>query len=167
MPLTVTEVQNCKPQSKMARLFDGRGMYLEITPTGSRWWQFKYRFGEKEKRISLGVYPDVGLNEARERREEVRKQVAAGIDPAEQRKNQKAELVAKVEESFETIAREWFERHSMLWRKNHSEKIIRRLERDIFLWIDSRHIREILACDRARSDLALRLPAPDRRARRA
>jgi hypothetical protein len=70
-------------------LFDDRGLYLEIAPSASRWWRFKYRFAGKEKRISLGVYPDVGLKKARDRREEMRKLVADGIDPSAARKQQK------------------------------------------------------------------------------
>ena len=76
------------------RLFDSRGLYLEIAPTGSRWWRFKYRFAGKEKRISLGVYPDVGLKKARDRRDEMRKLVADGIDPSAARKQEKLMALA-------------------------------------------------------------------------
>jgi len=76
-------INKMKPQTKIVRLSDGRGVYLEISPTGGKWWRFKYRIGGKEKRISLGVYPDVGLADARDKREAARKLVAAGIDPTE------------------------------------------------------------------------------------
>ena len=79
-------IDKTKPQTKSVRLSDGRGMYLEISPTGGKWWRFKYRLDGKEKRISLGVYPDVGLADARDKREEARRLVAAGIDPTEHRK---------------------------------------------------------------------------------
>ena len=82
MRLSTAKIQNATAQKKTVRLFDGRGLYLEIAPTGSRWWRFKYRFAGKEKRISLGVYPDVGLKKARDRRDEMRKLVADGIDPS-------------------------------------------------------------------------------------
>jgi hypothetical protein len=81
MRLSTAKIQNATAQKKTVRLFDGRGLYLEIAPTGSRWWRFKYRFAGKEKRISLGVYPDVGLKKARDRRDERAKLVADGIDP--------------------------------------------------------------------------------------
>ena len=89
MRLSTAKIQNSPPQKKTLRLFDGRGLYLEIAPTGSRWWRFKYRFAGKEKRISLGVYPDVGLKKARDRRDEMRKLVADGIDPSVARKQEK------------------------------------------------------------------------------
>src|SRR5271167_5115156 len=108
MRLSTAKIQNATAQKKTVRLFDGRGLYLEIAPTGSKWWRFKYRFAGKERRISLGVYPDVPLAAAREKREEARRQVAAGIDPGEQRKAAKVALIESTENTFEAIAREWF-----------------------------------------------------------
>src|SRR6266700_6303622 len=90
MRLSTAKIQNATAQKKTVRLFDGRGLYLEIAPTGSRWWRFKYRFAGKEKRISLGVYPDVGLKDARERRDAARKLLTKGVDPGEAKKAQKA-----------------------------------------------------------------------------
>ena len=77
--LTNALIQNTKPSTKAVRLYDGRGLYLEIGQTGTRWWRFKYRFGGKEKRISLGVFPDISLKIARERRE--KKGPLRGTDP--------------------------------------------------------------------------------------
>lgn len=145
MPLTVTQIQNAKPQDKPVRLFDERGLYLEIAPAGGRWWRFKYRFGGKEKRISLGVYPDVGLKDARDKRDAARKQVAAGIDPGEARKTAKQAVIEKTENTFDAIAREWFAKYSPNWASSHSSKIIRRLELDVFPWLGSRPIRDIIA----------------------
>jgi hypothetical protein len=99
-------IDKTKPQAKSVRLSDGRGMYLEISPAGGKWWRFKYRFAGKERRISLGVYPDVPLAAAREKREEARRQVAAGIDPGEQRKAAKVALIESTENTFEAITRE-------------------------------------------------------------
>lgn len=73
MPLTDTSIRNAKPQSSPRKYFDERGLYLEVRPNGGKWWRFKYRYGGKEKLISLGTYPDVSLKEARERRDEARK----------------------------------------------------------------------------------------------
>jgi integrase len=120
-------------------------MYLEISPAGGKWWRFKYRFAGKERRISLGVYPDVPLAAAREKREEARRQVAAGIDPGEQRKAAKVALVESTENTFEAIAREWFGLFSTKWVKGHADKIIRRLELNVFPWLGSRPIKAITA----------------------
>ena len=90
MPLSNTAIKNAKPQVKPIRLFDAGGLYLEIAPSGGKWWRLKYRYQHKEKRLSVGVYPDVSLRDARDRRDELRKQLAAGIDPATKRKAEKA-----------------------------------------------------------------------------
>ena len=86
MPITHVAIVNAKPREKPYRLFDGRGLYLEISPSGGRWWRFKYRFNGKEKRLSLGVFPDVGLKDARDRLDEVRRKLAPASIPAEERK---------------------------------------------------------------------------------
>jgi integrase len=138
-------IQKMKPQAKTLRLSDDRGLYLEISPTGGKWWRFKYRLAGKEKRISLGVYPDVSLASAREKREEARQQVAAGIDPGEQRKAAKVAAVERTENTFEAIAREWFGMFAKQWVKNHADKIIRRLELNVFPWIGTRSIKAITA----------------------
>jgi len=138
-------IDKTKPQAKSLRLSDGRGMYLEISPAGGKWWRFKYRFAGKERRISLGVYPDVPLAAAREKREEARRQVAAGIDPGEQRKAAKVALVESTENTFEAITREWFGLFSTKWVKGHADKIIRRLELNVFPWLGSRPIKAITA----------------------
>jgi integrase len=138
-------IDKTKPQAKSVRLSDGRGMYLEISPAGGKWWRFKYRFAGKERRISLGVYPDVPLAAAREKREEARRQVAAGIDPGEQHKAAKVALIESTENTFEAIAREWFGLFSTRWVKGHADKIIRRLELNVFPWLGARPIKGITA----------------------
>ena len=138
-------INKTKPQAKTLRLSDGRGMYLEISPKGGKWWRFKYRLDGKEKRISLGVYPDVGLAAARDKREEARRLVAAGIDPTEHRKAAKVALVESTENTFEAIAREWFGLFSKQWVSGHADKIIRRLELNVFPWIGTRPIKAITA----------------------
>lgn len=97
------------------------------------------------KRIALGVYPDVGLKDAREKLDEIRKQLASNIDPSEQRKAKKAVLIEKAENTFEAIAREWFALNSPKWVSNHGDKIIRRLEINVFPWLGTRPIREVTA----------------------
>jgi hypothetical protein len=131
-------IENTKHWCKTIRLWDGRGMYLEISPKGGKWWRLKYWFGGKERRMSLGVYPDVSLADAREKREEARRKVAAGIDPAEQRKAEAVALIEITENTFEAIAREWFGMFSVRWAPSHADKIIRRLELYVFPWIGGR-----------------------------
>lgn len=120
-------------------------MFLLVEPSGGRYWRLNYRFAGKQKTLALGVYPDVSLSGARQRREEARKQLAADIDPGVTRKAKKAAKTALAENSLEVVAREWFMRHAPNWKQNHSSKIIRRLEVDIFPWLGARPIGEITA----------------------
>ena len=145
MSLTKLQIEHAQPREKPYKVFDGRGLYLEVTPQGGRLWRFKYRIAGKEKRISLGGYPDVTLKQARERLQAARKQVAAGIDPSEQRKAEKATSMEQTKNTFEAVAREWFALHSQKWAASHGDKIIRRLELNIFPWIGGRPIREVSA----------------------
>ncbi len=102
-------------------------------------------FWGKEKRLSLGVYPDISLKEARERRDDARKLLANEIDPSENRKAVKAAKVERAGNIFEVVAREWYAKHSPNWSANHGNRIIRRLERDIFPWLGGKPIAEISA----------------------
>jgi len=145
MPLTNTAIRNAKPSNKPIRLFDERGLYLEVSPTGGKWWRLKFRFDGKEKRLSLGVYPDVPLKDARDRRDIARKLLADGIDPSENRKAQKLARADSAANSFEVVAREWFSKYFSIWATNHGGRIIRRFERDIFPWIGNTPIAEIEA----------------------
>jgi len=127
MPLTNTTIRNAKPAAKAKRMFDGGGLYLEVAPSGGKWWRFKYRFDGKEKRQSLGVYPDVSLKDAREKRDDARKQLANEIDPSAHRKAKKASRSEQAANSFEVVTREWFDKHAPTWSDSHSIRIIRRL----------------------------------------
>lgn len=145
MPLTDAEIRNAPAREKPYRLTDGSGMYLEVSPAGGKYWRFKYRFAGKEKRLALGVYPEVSGKEARLRRDEARRLLANGIDPGIERKVQKAATVERAANSFEAVAREWFARQSPSWAKSHADKIIARLEKDVFPWLGGRAIAEIKA----------------------
>lgn len=145
MPLTTTAIRNARPSDKARKLFDGGGLYLEVAPRGGKWWRLKYRYDGKEKRLSLGVYPDISLKDARDRRDEARKLLANGIDPSEHRKAAAAAKAERVGNSFEIIAREWYAKHSPNWSPSHSDRIIRRLERDVFPWLGGRPIANITA----------------------
>ena len=145
MSLTNTAIRNAKPGEKTRKMFDGRGLYLEISPRGGRWWRLKYRFDGKDKRISLGTYPDVSLKDARERREEARRQIANQLDPSELRKLEKAARVESVANSFEIVACEWFAKHEPNWSTGHADRVISRLKKDVFPWIGSKPIADITA----------------------
>jgi integrase len=145
MPLTDTAIRAAKAQAKTLRLFDGGGLYLEVSPAGGKWWRWKYRFGGKETRISLGVYPDVTLKVAREKRDAARRQLAAGIDPGQARKAEKLSQAGA--DSFEAIAREWHTKFAPGWVASHGDRILTRLEKDLFPWIGKRPIAEIKAPD--------------------
>jgi hypothetical protein len=138
-------IERTKHGSKTTRLWDGRGTYLEISPKGGKWWRLKYWFAGKERRMSLGVYPDVSLADAREKREEARRKVAAVIDPGELRKVEAIALIESTENTFEAIAREWFGLFSKQWVPDHADKIIRRLELNVFPWIGTRPVKAITA----------------------
>src|SRR5271154_4698096 len=104
MSLTNTTIRSVKSGKKSLKLFDERGLYLEVSPSGGRWWRLKYRFAGKEKRLSLGVFPDVGLKDARDRRDAARKLLANGIDPSENRKAQKSAQAERAGNSFEVVS---------------------------------------------------------------
>jgi integrase len=145
MALTDTAIRNAKAGERPVKLFDERGLYLEVSPSGGRWWRLKYRFNGKEKRLSLGVYPEVALKAARDRREDARKLLANGIDPSDVRKTQKSARGERAANSFEVVAREWFAKHSPNWAASHASKIIQRLEKDFLPWLGGRPIAEITA----------------------
>lgn len=141
--LTALQVKNVKPANKTQRLFDGGGLYLEVSPKGGKWWRLKYRYAGKEKRISLGVYPGVTLKEARDRRYQARKLLETFIDPSEHRQSIQERILVSAANTFEVIAREWFVQHEPTWARSHSSKIIRRLEKNIFPWIGRKPIDRI------------------------
>src|SRR6266849_4507367 len=103
-------VRNSKPKTKPYKMSDGEGLFLLITPSGGKYWRMKYFFGAKEKLLALGVYPEVSLSDARDRRAQARKVLAAGKDPAETKKEAKRLAAFKMDNSFEVVAREWLEK---------------------------------------------------------
>jgi len=143
MKLTATAVRNAKPGAKPVKIFDGGGLFLLVNPNGSRWWRFKYRFESKEKLLSLGVYPDVSLADARAKRDDVRKQLGAGIDPGAARKARKANRLDRAANSFEVVAREWLAKFSTNWAPTYTVKVKARFEKDVFPWIGDRPVAEI------------------------
>ncbi len=143
--LTDVKARTAKAKEKPYKLSDGDGLFLLVNPAGGKWWRFKYRFEGKEKLISFGTYPEVSLADAREKRDAARKLVAAGIDPGELRKAQKASTRAISENTFEVVAREWHGKYSKTWSTAHAANIIYRLEKEVFPWLGARPIEEIKA----------------------
>ncbi len=142
MPLTDPTIKNAKPRGKAYKLADGKGLYLEVSPNGGKWWRVKYRAGGKEKRLSVGTYPEVSLKLARDRRDAIRKQLADGIDPSIQRQATRATRSDRDANSFEALAREWHQQRHELTPK-HAANLTARLERDIFPWLGSRPVMDI------------------------
>lgn len=147
MPLTDAAIRTAKPQNKPYKLADGEGMYLEVAPAGGKWWRLKYRIDGKEKRLSLGTYPDTGLKEAREKRADARKQLAAGIDPGAHRKATKAARVAEHTNTFGTVAREWYAKKAPTWEAITARKELSRMEKDLLPWLGDKPLSAITAPD--------------------
>jgi hypothetical protein len=147
MILFDTPIRAAKPKpDKAYKLPDEKGMYLLITPNESKYFRLKYRFAGKEKVLALGVYPETTLKQAREKRDAARKQIAEGIDPGENKKAVKQSRTESMADSFEVIAREWGYKKVETWGdKNNCSK--RMLERNIFPWLGSKPITDILPMD--------------------
>lgn len=145
MSLSDAKVRNAKPKAKPYKISDGEGMFLLVHPTGGKYWRLKYHYAGKEKLLALGVYPEISLADARERRAQARKTLAAGGDPSETKKEAKRAVVLRSENSFEPVAREWFEQRKHEWAANTTKTIKDRLERHLFPKLGKRPIAEITA----------------------
>ncbi|MCU9103443.1 tyrosine-type recombinase/integrase [Pseudomonas aeruginosa] len=146
MPLTDSAIKTAKPKEKPYKLSDSHGLYLEVTPTGSKLWRLKYRLAGKEKKLAIGAYPIIGLQQARQRRDEARQQLADGVDPSEQRKaakqSQRAEGL-----TFESVAREWYAYNAPRWAESTAYKAKLYLENDLLPGIGARPIAAITRPD--------------------
>jgi hypothetical protein len=118
MPLTDKECKSAKSAPKVYRMNDSRGLYLEVAPSGGRYWRYKYKFLKKEKRISLGVYPETSLAEARSKRDMARKMLSEGTDPSEHKKGQKRDALLNAATTFELVGREWYDNQKGAWAEN-------------------------------------------------
>jgi len=143
MPLTEIACKNAKRRDKQFKLADGNGLYLLVHPNGSRYWRHKYRWLGKEKLLAYGVYPDVSLAEARERREATRKALRSGLDPAAIKKQEKLVAYVKAANTFEVVAREWYAKKD--WAKSHADRVLRSLETDVFPHLGERPVADITA----------------------
>jgi integrase len=147
MPLTDIECKNasCPPELKRVRLTDGQGLYLEIAPTGSKRWFWKYYFGGKEKRLALGSYPETAPKAARLKRDEARLLQQAGTDPAQARLEAKLQRKATSLNTFEAVARDYHEQKAAGWSAHYAHWWLARLEKDMFPWIGRLAIADVKA----------------------
>lgn len=145
MPLTAVAIKNKKPGKKPARMYDTGGLYLEIRPQGGKWWRFAYRFGGRRKLISLGVFDDVTLVQAREKRDAARRLLADGIDPSAHKKFEKQATRMRETNSFEAVALEWHGKQAKAWAPKHADDVLRRLRSNLFPDLGARPIATITA----------------------
>lgn len=145
MSLSDAKVRNAKPKAKPYKIADGEGLFLLVMPSGSKYWRLKYFFAGKEKLLALGVYPEVALADARDRRAQARKALAAGNDPTETKKDAKRLATLRSSNAFEVVAREWFEKRKHEWAPASAELALARLERHILPTLGQRPIAEITA----------------------
>lgn len=143
MKLNARQVETAKPKEKPYKLSDGGGLYLLVNPNGSRYWRLKYRVSGKEKLLSVGVYPDVTLSDARSKREDAKRILVAGGDPGQEKQAEKQARVLAAQNSFESVAIEWHEHKAPNWSQGYASDILEYLTKDIFPFIGKRAINEI------------------------
>ena len=146
MMLTDAKCKNTKGNpAGIRKLTDGGGLYLWVYPDGRKYWRFRYWLAKKEKSLSLGVYPETGLKQARERRDDERRRLDNNLDPGAERRADKIRLAVAAANSFEVVAREWFAKQARTWVTSHADDVLRRLERNAFPALGRRPISEIEA----------------------
>ena len=147
MALTDKAARNARPAAKPYKLADGEGMYLLVQPDGAKYWRLKYRFGGKEKLLALGVFPRVGLAAARQGRAQAKASLLERRDPAAARRSEKRDATLKAGNTFEAIAREWWEKKREGWSAAHADAVLDRLEKQLFPRLGARPIAELEAPD--------------------
>ena len=143
MKLNARQVDAAKPREKAYKLADGAGLYLEVVPSGSRYWRMKYRFNGKEKRLAFGVYPAVSLAQARALRDEAKKKLAEGIDPSFAKKEEKLVRDVQLNNTFQAVALEWHGTKVSRWSEGYASDIIEAFNKDIFPYIGQLPVNEI------------------------
>jgi len=145
MPLTAIAAKQARPKDKPYKLSDERGMFLLVKPNGAKYWRLKYRYAGKEKSLSIGVYPEVTLAEAREHRDNARRLLRDDIDPGVAKKLKRMHQYEAETNCFEALAREWFETQMSDKSKSHQDRTIRALEKDLFPTLGRRPICQVTA----------------------
>ena len=145
MPLTDIQIKNVKPLQKPYKLTDGEGMFLYIHPSGSKYWRLKYRFGNKEKLLALGIYPEISLFVARQKRAEAKELLLSGIDPSTYKKEQKLIFSLKLGNTFEEIAYDWHSKQKDRWTERYGIHTWKRLKADLFSELGNKSIKDLTA----------------------
>lgn len=147
--LTDAQCRNafCPPDKKRARFTDSGGLYLEVSPGGSKRWFWKTYADGKESRLALGSYPAVSLSSARNARNAAKLQKSDGVNPVQARKLEKLKNASNVNDTFKSVALEWYRKQAPQWSESHAGRMMRQLERDLFPWIGNRPIAEIQAME--------------------
>jgi integrase len=155
--LTELSIKQAKPKEKQYKLTDGEGMYLRVYPNGSKYWQLQYWFDGKQKILSIGVWPDVSLINAREKRYEAKKKIKDGINPIEEKRKERQDTLdqahkvnletQKQKTTFRLVAQEWYKRVSLQWTEKHSKNVLRSLQYYVYPDFGERPISEITKQD--------------------
>lgn len=145
MKLTDSEIKAAKPKEKPFTLPDGHGLVLLVQPSGAKWWRYRYRFNGTPRILSMGVYPDVALKEARNQHARFKEILSNGIDPSENRKEEKQQAAIAAANSFESVARQWWNHWKHDKTERHAGYTIRRMEADIFPVIGAKPVNDITA----------------------
>ena len=145
MPLSDLALKKAKPQEKPYKLTDEKGLYILVQPTGGKLWRMNYRHEGKQKTLYIGSYPDISIANAREKRDEARKLLADGVDPAAAKQSDKLTRKLAAANSFEAVAREWLAKFLTTKSDSYRERTTARLEKDIFPWLGKKPIADIEA----------------------
>lgn len=147
MALTDPTAKNAKSKDKIYRLADEKGLYLEVHPNGSKYWRHKYRFAGKEKRLAYGVYPEVTLKEARNARDDSRRLLREGVDPAKIKRTRKARQNWEAENTFEAVSEEWFQKQIASWAESTAKKRRALLDNDLLPWLGKTPVNQLETAD--------------------
>jgi hypothetical protein len=143
MKLSAIQVKQAKPKEKDYKLFDGEGLFLLVKANGKKHWRLKYNFLKKEKLLALGAYPLFSLQEAREAKLDAKRLIASGVDPVAYKQEQKQDSIRNAENTFKSIAIEWFDNKKDSWTDRYANQLLKRLEDDIFPHIGNKPIKDI------------------------
>lgn len=141
MALTASQIKNAKPREKQYKLYDEKGLFMIVRPNGAKWWRYKYRFAKRHREISMGIYPDVSMKQARKKRDAARVLVADGTDPSAKRQAEKD----AGNDTFKALTIEWIKQQP--WTADSVKRITGRFEKHVFPWLGNRLITEITPPD--------------------
>lgn len=150
MKLTDSIIKTAKPKEKDYSLADGHRLALLVKSSGAKWWWYRYRFNDTPRMLSIGVYPDVSLKEARNQHARLKKLLAQGIGPSENRKEEKQQAAIAAANSFESVVRLWWNHWKHDKTERHAGYMIRRMEADVFPVIGHKPVNEITAAQMVR-----------------